>query len=178
MAAVVSPLKAGSDCSESSEPDRFKRLVTRHLPALQRRARWLAGDHDQAQDLIQECLLRAWRNLHRLRSEAAARGWLYQILHREHLRAVSRVAARGDASLEDYHLATIAGGDSGRQAEAGLDLRSIMRALPVALRRPLLLSAIAGHSNGEIAKRLELSENAVSIRLHRARRLARELAEV
>ena len=173
MAAIAS--FEGDD--QSPEPDQFSRLVDQHLPALSRRAQWLAGDHDQAQDLIQEVLLRAWRSLHRLQSEAAARGWLYQILQREHLRSLRRRLSRDEEPLAEHHLNTLCGGDSGRSAEAGHDCQCILQSLPAALRQPLLLSAVEGCSNTEIAQKLKMSRNAVNIRLHRARRLALELAE-
>src|SRR5919106_2457626 len=63
----------------------FEELVGANLDALYRTSlRLCAGRTDDAEDLLQETMLRAFRKRHDLRDPAAARSWLFTILVRTH----------------------------------------------------------------------------------------------
>ena len=68
----------------------FDQLVRRLSPELYRFAWWLCHNEAQAQDLVQESFLRAWRSLADLRDEKAAKAWLMTIVRREHARMYER----------------------------------------------------------------------------------------
>ena len=68
----------------------FDQLVRRLSPELYRFAWWLCHNEAQAQDLVQESFLRAWRSLSDLRDEKAAKAWLMTIVRREHARMYER----------------------------------------------------------------------------------------
>lgn len=69
---------------------RYEKLVTAHSDWLFRYAYWLSGNRQEAEDLVQETSLRAWRFLDSLQDDAAAKSWLTTILRRENARKYAR----------------------------------------------------------------------------------------
>jgi RNA polymerase sigma-70 factor (ECF subfamily) len=91
----------------------FEAQLPAHLPALRALARRMVGDADDAQDVVQNALLRASRELSSFREDAALKTWLFAITSRaalDHLRAAKRWSnqalidacdARGAASVAE-----------------------------------------------------------------------------
>jgi RNA polymerase sigma-70 factor (ECF subfamily) len=148
----------------------FERLVRAYSPELYRYAYWLCRDRFLAEDLVQETFARAWSAWASLREEAAARKWLYTILHNEHARLFERkrldvVEDQDLDALEDHRL----GGGYDEIA-----MREMLHALPASYREPLLLQVLGGFSCEEIAQLMNLTPGAVMTRLSRARLALRE----
>lgn len=148
----------------------FEDLVRAHAGDLYRFAYWLARDRQQAEDIVQEALLRGWRALPRLRDARAAKGWLFSIVRNEHLRLIARNGPQHDSI--DADALEIA---DERPGPFGLELRDAITALPVAYAEPLALQVLGGFSCAEIAAMLGTSEGAVMTRLTRARQALRRL---
>jgi RNA polymerase sigma-70 factor (ECF subfamily) len=143
----------------------FERLVRAYSAELYRYGYWLCRDRFVAEDLVQETFARAWSAWAGLREEAAARKWLYTILHNEHARLFERkrldiVADQDLDALEDHRAS-----DSPRE----LAMREALHALPENYREPLLLQVLGGFSCQEIASLLNMTPGAVMTRLSRAR---------
>lgn len=156
------------------DPQRhFETLVKAHSTELFRYAMAQCGDPHQAEDIVQEVFLRAWRHLDKLREPKAVRGWLYTILKNEHAR-LYRNGRRETEALDEELLAARCCFDTSTEAFA---LRCAIRRLPLSYREPLLLQSIGGFSSQEIADMLETSQSAVLARLSRGRRKLREVLE-
>ena len=56
-------------------------LLETHLPRLRRYARALTRNVQAADDLVQDCLERAWRNAHRWEAGTDLRAWLFTVMH-------------------------------------------------------------------------------------------------
>ena len=65
--------------SQEQEKDRFELLVVPHLDAAVNLARWLLRNRDDAEDVVQEAMLRAYRFFDQFRG-GDARAWLLQIV--------------------------------------------------------------------------------------------------
>ena len=162
----------------STRHAQFEALVRACAADLYQFAYWLCGDAHQAEDLVQETFARAWRSLHTLRESSAAKGWLFTILRREHLRGVAGPRAVEDEGVDVELLEAADPAPGPERQEAARHLRRALLALPAAYRTPLLLQVLGGYSCREIARTLGLGENAVMTRLFRARqRLRQALAE-
>src|SRR5438045_4018739 len=71
----------------------FEAQLVTHLPALRSLARKLVGNADDAEDLVQEALLRAAKSLSAFREDSSLKTWLFSITTRvaiDHLRAQKR----------------------------------------------------------------------------------------
>jgi len=79
--------------AQTGDPRAFERLVAPHKPKLRALTCRLVGNPDDAADLCQEALLRAFQNVHTFRGEASIATWLLSIathLALDHLRARAR----------------------------------------------------------------------------------------
>src|SRR2546430_6854131 len=77
----------------------FNEMATQHLDALYRTALRLSGRPQDAEDLVQETYLRAWRSLHTYKPGTNPKAWLFRILHNAHIdrfRASSRTVQTVD----------------------------------------------------------------------------------
>ena len=143
----------------------FERLVRAYSPELYRYAYWLCHERFLAEDLVQETFTRAWGAWAGLREEAAARKWLYTILHNEHARLFER--KRLDI-VDDQDLDALEAEPSA-DSQRDIAMREALHALPESYREPLLLQVLGGFSCQEIASLMNMTEGAVMTRLSRAR---------
>jgi RNA polymerase sigma-70 factor (ECF subfamily) len=171
-----------------NHPDRFADLAVPHLDTVYRIARRLARNEHEAEDLVQETYLKAYRAFDRFEMrEYGIRPWLLKILHNTFLnrRAREKRAPRAmdQSTLDRAHEASES--QSGSQAPPALDyerldgeVRRAIEALPQEYRSVLLLWATMELTYQEIADILDVPIGTVMSRLHRARQqLTRALGE-
>jgi RNA polymerase sigma-70 factor (ECF subfamily) len=160
--------------------DRFMRLVMPHLGAAYNLARWLLRDARDAEDVVQDAMVRALRHIGTLRG-ADARPWLLAIV-----RHASYAFLRTRRPAEWIDLAELDASDAAaladpgphadpqaaviRQAERAL-LNEAIAALPVPYREVLILREFEDLSYREIARIGDVPIGTVMSRLSRARRL-------
>ena len=131
---------------------------------------------EEAEDVAQEALVRAYRRFHQLRDRTRLRAWLVRIAFRlalDQQRACRRRQAREQEAaraLDDTRPAVDAQDESARL------WRAIDR-LPEGLRWPLVLAAIEGHDIRSVAALLDLPEGTIKSRLFRARQRLKELLQ-
>jgi RNA polymerase sigma-70 factor, ECF subfamily len=153
----------------------FTILTNRHLPAVRRRIGSMVASTTDADDLLQEVLVKVWRHLSTFRSESTFRTWMTSVAINEALQSHRRAKRRPlSVALDDF--ARIAcGGESPHQvlvrAERTQAVRRAVVKLPPMYRRVLMLRDLEELSIQETAQRLEWSVPAVKTRLFRARRL-------
>ena len=151
----------------------FEQVVRAYASDLFRYLYWLSRDRALAEDLVQETFARAWAGWQGQRDEKAVKAWLYTIARNEHARLYER--KRLDIDPEAELDALVAA--PGRDPALALDLRKAFAALPEAFRDCLLLQVLGGLSSAEIAAASGSSEEAVNMRLSRARRALRDVLD-
>lgn len=168
------------------EPDTkrvFEALAGEQIPHLYALARRLT---DQPEDLVQECLLKAYRSFDTLQAPEAGPRWLQTILmnlFRDRLRkqAISLKEIPVDDVDEFSLFRTIAEEDPFPYSDTlhldflhafgKEDVRAVLLRLPEIYRVPLVLRYIQGFSTTEIAKMLDAPMGTILARLHRGRKL-------
>lgn len=170
-----------------SAPKEFEELLSEHLDALYSSAlRFCAGRSADAEDLLQDAVLRAFRHFDDLREPAAARAWLYTILARTNLNRLRTRRRRGEtltADLDEHEFeAALASWQHAvapdEYAESALSAQRITAALDTLdtdLRPVIWLSDVEGYRQREVAEMLEIPEGTVASHLFRARRALRAL---
>ena len=140
----------------------------------------LTGNSEDAQDLVQESLLRVRRGLATY-EPGSLEGWLARIVTNVFLDEMRRKARRPTAALPenpDLVLPPSAAADDAADA-AGLstEIQAAIAALPEEFRVPLVLCDVADRSYEDIAATLDVPIGTVRSRLHRGRKLLRRELE-
>lgn len=151
----------------------FDSLVRLHTPRMYRVALRVVGNKADAEDVVQEAWISAWRGLQGYRGDAAPATWLYRVVSNAALTQLRR--RRYTVSLDAVGAELLAADESEgpeRTAVAGEQHAAVHRAvaeLEPSQRVPLVLREFEGLSYEEVADVLEVSVPAVRSRLHRAR---------
>lgn len=150
-------------------------LVEPHIPSLRRYAHvLLRHDEQRADDLVQDCLVRALSRWHLWRRPGNLRAWLFTILHNIYVNDVARAVARPDiVEIQDYFPAMAVPPDQTDR----IRLREVVAAihdLSQEQRQTLLLVTMEGFSYDETAEITGVPIGTVMSRLSRARDKVRE----
>jgi RNA polymerase sigma factor (sigma-70 family) len=164
-----------------SEEDRslagFEELALPLFDSLYNLARWLARNQCEAEDLVQETYLKAFRGYKSFKPGTHFRAWMFQILRNTFLTSCSKLERRlTDAfdSEEDLPVEP-ATPESLLIAHSGVGaIRAAIEQLPLALREVILLCDVEDASYREIAEILSIPIGTVMSRLARARKAVRE----
>lgn len=151
----------------------FEGVVRAYANDVFRYLYWLCRDRNLAEDLSQETFARAWQAWESQRDPKALKAWLFTIARNEHARLYEKKRPDIDPDAELDALVAHGAPDPG----LAIDVRRAFALLPDAYREPLLLQVLGGFSSAEIAVTLEASEEAVNMRLTRARKALRSLLD-
>lgn len=159
----------------------FEILMRRHNQRLFRTTRAILRSDSEAEDAIQQAYLSAYTNLGSFAHQAKFSTWLTRIAINEALARRGSSARRAEVELDDGDDVTSAFASPGanpEQAAARRELHTLLERaideLPERYRLVFVMREVQQLSTDETAECLELSEEAVKVRLHRARRMLRE----
>jgi RNA polymerase sigma-70 factor, ECF subfamily len=176
---------ARSDAAPPTDPAlgaRFERDVLPMLPNLYSAALRLTRNPTDAEDLVQETYLRAYRGFGGFREGTNLRAWMYRILTNTFINTYRKKQREPvtvqDDDLEDWYLFDKIG-RSGVEASAESevldkipdeDVQRALEGLPEGFRMAVLLADVEGFSYKEIAEILDIPIGTVMSRLHRGRK--------
>ena len=191
---AVGPYPTDRDLAEAliaGRPEAFEPFVERFGPLIRAFGRRMCGHRDDADEVLQETLLKAYKSLRRLRDPAALRTWVFRVAANACLRMRRRgkdeprqllrldeLVPRGSgdgtpASIPDWSGLPL---DRLLEKERSRLLERAIRTLPKDYRIVLLLRDQEGFDTRQTAGILRISETLAKVRLHRARlALRREL---
>ena len=165
----------------------FNAIMKRYNQRLLRVARAVVRDNNEAEDVLQEAYMRAFKSLSKFRGEASLATWLTRITLNEALGSLRRGRSAGQTTTLDsiadhgedrmilFPIVRAAGDPETSSARA--DVRRILERaideLPEAFRIVFVLREIEGLSVDETAGYLGIRPETVKTRLYRARRLLR-----
>ena len=159
----------------------FEAAAMPHFPDLFRTARLLAQDRTEAEDLVQEAYLEAWKSFHRFQMGTNCRAWLFKILfHRlHHFRRRWAKAAKVEAFESPEDQDSVVAETPIPQEIRDEDVLEALEKVPIEFREVVLLADVQEFSYKEIAETMKLPLGTVMSRLSRGRKLLRrELAAV
>ncbi len=163
----------------------FERLSLEHLPSLYSGAMRMTHNRADAEDLIQETFLKAYRGFGGFEAGTNLRAWLFRIMTNTYINMYRQRQRRPEQTelddVEDLFLYRRLGGleaaKLGRTAEdvvldrlSESEVKNAVDALPENFRVPVLLADVEGFSYQEIADTLEIPIGTVMSRLHRGRK--------
>jgi RNA polymerase sigma-70 factor (ECF subfamily) len=191
------------EAARGGEEDAFGRLVDPYRAELHAHCYRMLGSVHDAEDALQECLLRAWRGLARFEGRSSLRSWLYTIATNACLTAIERRPKRvlpidyapaadphdGPGApvvesvwVEPYPDETLGVEDGFAGPEASYEQReavelafiAALQHLPATQRAVLILREVLGFSARETAESLETTVASVNSALQRARKTTEE----
>ena len=170
-----------------SENARFEALVRQHAASLYRVAYRLAGDRDDAEDLLQEALLEAFEAFNRFRPGTHFDRWVFRIMRNTY---IDRVRKRPKAPIDSLDQAIEDGNGSSTVRQivdlaSAPDLRMLaetldgpiqlaLQDLPEEFRMVVVLSDLEELTYEEISRTLGCPIGTVRSRLHRGRAILKE----
>jgi RNA polymerase sigma-70 factor (ECF subfamily) len=161
--------------AQAGDVSAFERLSGQYADRLFMLLLRLLGDRDEAADVAQEVMLRAWQGIARFRGQSSYFTWLYRIAVNEANRALEKRGRRPAGvpiGADELQLPTSPADDPSRQAENSELRRALGRALAEllpALRTAIVLRDVEGLSTQEAAEIAGVSQAAFKSRLHQAR---------
>lgn len=174
-ATDVAPDASAAD--EAAARRELERAIAEHLPALRARAAQLCRGHGDADDIVQEALLRAFRARRQMREIAKLRAWLLTILTNTFLDSLRRRKARpGEVELQFDLPAPSVDDDDSPWARIDLDaIRAAVAELPDDVRQTYEMFAFEGRDYTGISSALGVPKATVGTRILRARKRLRGL---
>ena len=162
--------------------DAFEELVRRHADRLFSVILRFTGDPGDAEEVVQESFLRAWRAIDRFERRSQFFTWLCRIGLNEAKRSAGRRPPAVPLSVEEGALERTADFTHAPETRAeGHELKAVLeravRSLPEGYRAPLILRDVEGLSTEQAAEIMGLKEAAFKSRLHRARLAIRDAVD-
>jgi RNA polymerase sigma-70 factor (ECF subfamily) len=155
--------------------NQFKDIALAHFNALYGFALSLAADHRDAEDLVQETYLRAYRKFEQFDFGTSCKAWLFRIMRNI---AIDRVRKKdplwdtgGDASTDELACMQV----EADHLACAIDIKNAFNALPPEYRIIVLLKDIEGFTYQEIAGILNFPIGTVMSRLHRGRKALKSI---
>lgn len=165
----VGPLIRSARAGDTSA---FRSLYENHVRRVHALSLRLMTDAAEAEELTQDVFVAAWRRLSDYRGDARFSTWLHGItvrLARMRLRGLLRRRRHEGRLMPDYLDAV-----SAAMPAANLDLERALGTLPRRMRTALVLHAIEGYTQAEVARLMGIAEGSVKAHVHRARMLLHE----
>jgi RNA polymerase sigma-70 factor (ECF subfamily) len=157
-----------------------------HIDSMYNFAYRLTNDEDDANDLVQDTYLKAFRFINSFQKGTNAKAWLFRILKNSFINDY-RKKSKEPAKVDYQEVETIYNSADEPQYNGTVDLRTEMvqdligdevtralNGLPVDFRTVIILCDIEGFTYEEMAKILDIPIGTVRSRLHRARNLLKE----
>lgn len=180
--ALVEALRSGSDRA-------YEELVRTYAGRMLAVTRRILRDEDEARDALQEAFISAYKAIGKFKGESALSTWLHRIAVNAALMRQRSRKRRSEEPIEKFLPSYDDRGhreipdDDWRHAsdkvierkQTSALVRSLIDQLPDSHRTVLILRDIEELSTNEAARALNITPNAVKVRLHRARQALREL---
>lgn len=178
------------DRTEAQKRAEFEALVDKSYRRAYNLAYRMTGNPLEAEDLTQETFVRAYRFFDRYNRSLAFEAWLRQIMHNLYVDSLRRKPKAqyysldqplpGDVNDSETLVADFADPNANPEAEAmanefSADVQKALNRLPVEFRQAVALCDIEGLSYDEIARTLNVSTGTVRSRIHRGRKMLRNL---
>jgi RNA polymerase sigma factor (sigma-70 family) len=161
----------------------FETIFKRHSADVAVLANRLLGWPGDIEDIVQDVFLSAFMSLKKFRCECSLKTWLFTITINKcrsyRYKRLLRLKIFSQAAAETPFAQYQSGDKSSMDFETFDHVRQAVKALPVKCREPIVLKYLQELSTDEICGILGISNNALQVRLHRARQLLKQhLAEL
>ncbi len=174
---------------KNGDQDSYKKLLVTYWEKLNCLARRILNDPSTANDCVQEALIKAINKIDDFEGKGSFAGWLRRIVVNEALMALRKKKSRKEESIDNlmqdfdemgmyvqpYNGQPISLDVLQESEEVKKQVRLAIDKLPDVFRITLLLRDIEGYTTKEVAEKMDVTEQNVKVRLHRARLALRNI---
>ena len=167
--------------ASAGDPSAFNRLMEAHERRMYAVALRMCANREDAQDCLQEAMLRVYRAIGGFKGQSTFSTWVYRITMNTCLDELRRKKNKQNASLDsllDMGWSPADESDTPERhavrSEASRQLHSAIRELPEDMRAAVVLRDIQGLSYEEIAQALDINVGTIKSRISRGREKLRE----
>ena len=172
--------------ASGGDPSAFNRLMAEHERKMYAVALRMCGNREDAQDCLQEAMLRIYRSISSFKGQSSFGTWVYRITMNTCLDELRRKKNKAAASLDSLVDAGWSPTDESDTPEKHSERKALrrelsgaIRELPEDMRSAVVLRDIHGYSYDEIAQVLDVNVGTVKSRISRAReKLRGKLQEI
>ena len=164
-----------------SKAEKFEAVALEHMNLVYRSALYMAQNENDAQDLVQETYLRAYRFFDKFEEGTNCKAWLLKILQNTFINTIRRKRKQSRvihlSEMEDQGLELTSDANPEYEVFGDLfddEMTAAMNRLPVEYRTAILLADVKRLSYKEVADIVDCPIGTVMSRLHRGRKLLRE----
>ena len=164
-----------------SRSERFEATALTHMDLLYRFALRMAGNESDAEDLVQDTYLKAYKFFDKFKTGTNCKAWLITILKNNFINTVRRGSGHPYMihlqEMEEHGTELLADSDTEDEVFGDLlddDVTYAIDGLPVEYKAAILLADVEGLPYKEIAEKMGCPIGTVMSRLHRGRKLLRE----
>ncbi|MFA6383136.1 MAG: RNA polymerase sigma factor [Parcubacteria group bacterium] len=174
------------DLVRETEPERYAEIIERYQGKLFAYLYRLVGNREEAEDLLQDVFIKAYKNLHSYDSSRKFSSWIYRIAHNEAVNYIKRKSLKRFISWEDISStkdklessSTEDGADDAWiRKEAIDDVDQAINGLPIKYKQVLLLRYFSDKSYEEVGEILGKPVNTVGTLINRAKKKLSEEME-
>lgn len=159
--------------TEDEKTIKFRRHIEPLFRDMYNAAYRLTGKPEDAEDLIQETFIKAFRYIDRFDGSANPAAWVYTIMKNTFLNDLRYKKHRETAALDENAVDRLATEDTYPEEEPG-DLQALLNNMPQDMKTILIAREINGLSYHEISESMNLPVGTVKSRIARARDTLRE----
>ncbi|HAP66998.1 MAG TPA: RNA polymerase subunit sigma [Nitrospinae bacterium] len=173
---------------EDDKKEKFEQIAVPYFNILYNSAYRMTGNRNNAEDLVQDVFLSAYKSFHQFVEGTNCKAWLFKILRntfinriKKEMREVRGVQEVRSSGGEEFHSSTHQLINSSTVMDEGFDetIQKSLNKLPEEFRMAIILCDVEGFSYQEISEVLECPVGTVRSRINRARRfLAEELKDL
>ena len=167
--------------ASGGDANAFNRLLSQHERRMYAVAMRMCGNREDAQDCLQEAMLRIYRAIGSFKGQSTFSTWVYRITMNTCLDELRRKKNKQNASLDnllDMGWSPTDGSNtpekSAMQSEVRQCLHAAIRELPEDMRAAVVLRDLQGLSYEEIAQTLDINVGTIKSRISRGREKLRE----
>lgn len=164
-ALILSLLKEGGNYDQG-----FRLLVQEYSPRLYAHVRRMVGNHEDADDVLQNCFIKVYRSIHRFEQNSKLFTWLYRIATNEALTFLNKRKRRSTESIDDPegNVQQISADSYFLENKATALLAKAVELLPAKQKAVFNLRYFSEMSYADMSETLETSEGALKASYHHA----------
>jgi RNA polymerase sigma-70 factor (ECF subfamily) len=157
------------DAARRGDKESFAQVYESVAPDLYKVALYTLGNFHDAEDVVSETFMEAYKGIAKIREPASFRAWIFKILSARCKHKIAEyIAGKSNFNIEDFSVTLVEEGDLAADVAEKATVLKAMSMLGEQERLILVLSVVNGYTTKEISRILASPQGTVSSKMHRA----------